>query len=469
MLTIAMGGLSMPAQEGFSDPDGRIVVDDSVDVTPIDLYFLKNGKFRTDIWKVGDKDLFFTPYVNFVYEGRDYRKLSKAAAARYDAMDRVGVRRGGLYLDGKRVRTNVLWVAEVLAAYTWNGGVIVSARTSRWHPKGGVDIGFIGQRANRCRFSKLMGGNFERAAKAPSFLVPVTMDAGGRDLALDVAFPEVCYANEAFDVTVSLTNASDRPIMVPDSLFEGLGLSHLNFHWKYPGPDAQARCSPLLPSEKRETVVPFGRIVAHPWDEFNAFRTAGRRDLYFYWDGFLEPGDVERMSRFFCEKRVDVVGRAVDASRRDLLLEVAAPEKVPRGGRFDVALALTNVSDVTVLVPDSLGDGLGAVWSHEYVRAPDGRREVAGTRRGRKLKKAGNEVGYECSHTNHPVFRSPYRASCSPLGPGERREGRASVGVSWPGRRHRVEFHWDWLPDPDDGGRVARFSAGEKWIEVRNW
>jgi hypothetical protein len=32
--------------------------------------------------------------------------------------------------------------------------------------------------------------------------------------------------------------------------------------------------------------------------------------------------------------------------------------------------------------------------------------------------------------------------------------------------RHRVEFHWDWLPDPDDRGRVARFTAPEAWIEV---
>jgi hypothetical protein len=221
-----------------------------------------------------------------------------------------------------------------------------------------------------------------------------------------------------------------------------------------------------MPSERRAPVVPFGRIMAYHFGESKAFKSAGRPTLHFYWDGFLDPGDGERMSRLFCEKRVEVTGRAVDTSRGDLALEVVVPGRAPRGGRLDVVFALTNVSDRTILVPDSLEDGLGAVWTREYVMGPDGRRVAAGTRKGRKLKKAGSEVGYKSEQAERPLLRFPYRASCSPLGPGERREGRATLRVSWPGYRHRVEFYWDWLPDPDDRGRVARFTASEKWIEV---
>jgi hypothetical protein len=201
--------------------------------------------------------------------------------------------------------------------------------------------------------------------------------------------------------------------------------------------------APLMPSGKREAMACYV-VGANMWP--GASPPLGRLRVVFYWDGFLDPDDGETMSRFFCERWVEVVERAIDKSNRDLVLDVAVTERLSRKGKIEVALALTNVSGRTLLVPDTLGDGIGAL-----------------------MRVQGFSEHGLYGPIYHPFFQAPYRASCSPLGPGGRREGRVTLDAwrlfLWTGRIPIV-FHWDWLPDPDDRGRVARFTAGERWIEV---
>jgi hypothetical protein len=423
---------------------------------------LKKNRIRSDDkYNAVVKDRFFLKYT---YDGRDYRKLSRSETARFDAMQSIDIKRGGLYFGGRRVRTNVLWVTKVHSAYHWNGGVIVVARTSRsrWHYSGENDIGFIDPKANRCSFTTFFGPY--PPMETPYFLVPVTIDTESRCLALDVAFPEKCYTNEMFDVAASLTNVSGRPIMVPDSLFEGIGLRAYGVHRKTPDylDDREVKSSLLMPFEKREFVIPFDKTMV--------FTLPNRYSVFFYWDGFLEPGARDVMSRFFCERRVEVTEPAIDTSSGDLLLEVTTPESVPRDGKFDVALSLTNASDRTILVPDSLGDGLGVVRIQEWVRDNKGRLFASTSkRRMQKFKKLGNEVVYKPEQKKYPVLQVPYRGCCSPMLPNEKREAVVSFGAKYffflsPGSR--VEFHWDGLLDPDDRGSVSRFAAAGRWVDV---
>jgi len=471
-LLVALGGLFMLAQ------DGRIVAaEDGSRV--LDSYFLKGD--RIQVSHAVKKDYEF---LNYTYNGREYRRLSRADAARFDASKDVEAKRLGLYYRGRRVRTDVLWVTKVFSAFHWSGGVVVVAHTSRWHNLGQNDIGFIDPRTNTCRFT---GFGHSPTRKTLDFLVPATMDSGGGRLALDVAMPERCHPREMFDVTVSLTNVSDVPIVVSDSLIEGLGLTYpdektgkkQNCHeMKYPDPSDMrgAGHSPLMPSERRETVVPLSRIndiesiydrdrVSPEWA--TAFGGQGRRRMVFYWDGLLDPSDSGKITRLFCERVVDVVAQTIDTSRKDLALEVAVPERVPGLGKFDVRLSLANVSDRAILVPDNIADGLGEVRTVCFWRKPSGKKVRLKPRH--KKSKGGEVVAYRENYSvKHPMLRIPYRDHCSPLLPGERREAVVSLS-SWsvfPGLCH-LEFYWDGLLDPDDRGHVSRFSTGKTvWVDV---
>jgi hypothetical protein len=210
----------------------------------------------------------------------------------------------------------------------------------------------------------------------------------------------------------------------------------------------------------------------------NDAHRSGSYRVTFHWDGFLDPYDRGRMSRFLCERRVEVAEPAIDASNGDLVLEVDAPGTVSiegsrAPGSVEVRVSLTNVSDRAVLVPDSLEDGFGAELKAEWFRSPDGRNLSYLTERERqKLIDAGCEAVYLPSwdwHKKHPVAQVPYRASCSPLGPGERREAVFSLFKLHLPHRFVLECHWDWLPDPDARGSVARFAAKERPVEVTGW
>jgi len=136
---------------------------------------------------------------------------------------------------------------------------------------------------------------------------------------------------------------------------------------------------------------------------------------------------------------------------------------VHAGGAFKVTVALTNTSGRTLLVPDDLGDGLGIVDTGLAFRLRDGSCAKPRSEKDEKrLVASGAEAECKPFMYKHPAIRLPYRASCSPLAPGATREAVVPLDAArlfrTPGR-HRLAFVWDCLLDPDDRGRVARFSA----------
>ena len=508
-LLVALGGHSMPAQPTEPGPGNVLLV--QMNVLPPEMLYLKDNELR--------RGGYGSPYyeslemnrafVRYVFDGREYRKLSAPEVAQYDAMPNVEVRRGRLYYGGKRIRTNSLWVFRSKAAYHWNGGVALVANTSkrRMSPLGIFlgcenETGFIDLATGRCRFRADVYK--ESGQLEPSILVPVTVDMDNKDLALDVAAPEKVYLNEVFDLAFTLTNRSGRTVSLPDTLAEGLGIvgggsrlglteyatvldwnwrgSFLNrsdpdpvkdFHWvrnyytpfpyKSPEQDASRPLSdPLGPGESRGGAVTIG-----DGDKRLFFKLGPRWRVVCYWDGFLDPGDRGRMSRFLCERWVDVLEPAIDTSRKDLAMEVAVPERVPWSGKFDVRLSLANVSDRPVLVPDNIADGLGVVHVSYLQRARPGE-DVWGRKRKPWHKNFHGEVEEQKHPTKHPKLRIPYRDHCSPLLPGERREAVVSLrsGSVFSGPSC-LEFYWDGLLDPDDRGHVSRFSTGKTvWVDV---
>jgi hypothetical protein len=429
----------------------------------------------------------------YLHNGRTYRKLSESERARMDATRMVEVRSGKLYYDGRRVKINTLWVAKVYAAYHWNGGVVVVADTSmRW--RGFPDsrmggLGFIDLKADRCKFTPI--GADALRLYLPDFLTPVTVNMSSALFSLDVAMPEKVFVGEMLDVAASLTNVSAAAMAVPDSLADGMGMvwrteihkpsgekATVGTSWRNPGysVDPENPSSPLEPRQTRQSTLPFDvrkmfYMLSHgTYHAKEKFYVPGSYRMLFYWDCLLDPGARDAMGRFTCERRVEVAEPAIDTSSGDLLLEVTIPESVPMDGRLDIVFSLTNNSGGTILVPDSLCDGLGVALDAEKVMLPSGSLFASRSKREmRKLVSYGNEVVRHTEHKKHPVLRIPYRGYCSPLGPGERREGRASLGARsvfpWPGR-HRVLVHWDGMLDPDARGSVSRFEADGVWVEV---
>jgi len=452
----------MSAQPTDAEAENKILIYDRP-AGPI-LLRLDGGAFGFDGSSVRKHDLF----IRYVFEGRDYRKLSRSEAARFDATPKVEARHGCLRFNGRRIRTNLLWVTKVDAAFHWKGGVAVVAKAPKGWPflpgRSEGKIGFIDIKTNRCRFA---GFNWEQGDWPVSldFLVPVTINAANGDLVLEVSIPERVSIFEKFDLVFSLTNRSDRAVALPDSLADGLGIVRTDrmpivsegargrhgfggfrpYPKKHPEnlDDPGHTCSSLAPFQERGS--------AFPLDAREMFYRPGRYRVVFYWDGFLDPGDKESMSRFLCEKWVDVTAPTIDTSNKDLALDVSMPRRVSARGFFDIAISLTNVSDRTVPVPDSLVDGLGVVLMYQ------GRESF------------GEDATERQIRAKRPVFRIPHHRVCSPLGPKERRESVASFDAKrffrWPGS-YRAVIYWDGLLDPNDKEKATRFAASDVLVDA---
>jgi len=480
----------------------------------------EDGRFIID-WDIGKRDDY---HLNYTFNGRDYRRLSKRELARLDAMSNVKVRRGRLYFDGKKIKINAWWVSEVHSAHYWNGGVVLTAETTFGVtlPEYMDEAGFIDLQTGTCRLSKISTYAYDRSSSSPlDFLTPVTMDTSNKDLTLDVTIPESTYLFEKTNMTVAITNVSDRPLLVPDSLAEGLGmvlLQHLAKPSEYakklygeniePSPKKWPECpdvpdftySPLLPGERREEAIPI--------DVARMFFRTGRHHVAFYWDALLDSSDRGHVTRIMCEKQLEIAeAPPVDTSSKDLVLDVRAPATVSLEGRepfndpyflasrstrgleydvfhasgtFKVKVAITNVSGRTILVPDDLGDGLGVVQMYPEFRLPGGKVVRIGLGRPflRKdqirLLSSGADIFYKPSSSmgKYPAIRCPYVAHCSPLAPGATRETTVLLDplrlAFWnPADRYHMTFVWDGLLDPDDRGHVSRFSTGKTvWVDV---
>ena len=465
----------LPAQDGGTVPENRVIWVKEIPATLV----MKDGALSKDYDTKS-----YGPIQAYQRNGREYRRLSGQETAQFDAIPKVEVRHGKLYYDGRKIRTDSMSVYRVHFAHHWNGGVAVFADTSKGFfsnfPYMVSRAGFIDLRIGVCRFSVDLPFNmfWGLGPYSQTFLVPVTIDASNKDLGLYVRLPESVYINEKYDLAFSLANNSERPVSAPDSMVEGLGV--LPYfkprrppweempQWstrKDSEPSAIAVSSPLGSGEARVATVPINVREM-------CYNNLGRYRMAFHWDGFLDPDDRGRMSRFFCERWVDIVEPEVDTACKDLALEVEGPPgKVSwaGGGNIEVTVRLTNKSDRTILVPDDLGDGLGSVLRLWYKPDRKGKHfDTLSARKVGKLLASGAELSYQPRQMKHPVLRVPYAAHCSPLAPGATREAKILVHaadlLSTPGR-HPVAFHWDGLLDPDDRGRVSRLTAEDVWVK----
>jgi len=468
---LLLSGFALSAQSAGAYTEEKILIDDGWFAPPTVLY-AKDNEIFSDGRKKLKTNRFFGRYV---FEGRDYRKLSASEAAQFDAMPKVKTSfwRARLYFDGRKISANAKGVYSIKAAHYWNGGVALVGYTSMnytalpWYVRffnESAEFGFIDLGTGNCKFGFV---GFGWGTPKLDILVPVTLDLASSDLALDVAMPELVYTHEVLDIPFSLTNRSGKSIVLPNSISEGLGfgvadekstLTMAEYATKLDQsygsrrpekspehPDAsQTVHSPLAPGEKRDAALPF---------EVGKILKPGHRRVIFWWDGFLDPNNRDTLSRFFCEKWVEVAEPTIDTSNKDLILEVAAPKYAVDNGKFDIAFALTNVSDRTILVPDALEEGLGLALTY-------------------KCHWFSGRETIEQKSVKLPALRVPYGGTCSPLGPKERRmvkiklDGDKLFGYTGTRECH-IRFYWDWPLDPDAKGTVARFEAGAMWLPVR--
>jgi hypothetical protein len=481
---LLLGGCPAPASEGDRKPEDRLVVYSRYSRGSGKM-ILHNGKFREEEyngrweWMYSNQPGSAGSYL--LYDGVMHRMLSGAEKARMDTMGRVEVRRGRLYFDGRKIRINAKRVRNVYAAYHWNGGVVLAANTSNgetiFHALLAYtyfnEIGFLDLKSGRCRLTPVFPT--EIFPVTPDFMEPVRIDTNPGGIALDVAMPpEKLFLGEEIDLAVSLTNRSGGVVQAPDSLAGGLKMMSAKIVrdpssgedafgidlWKYLGDlaDPGAPSSPLGPNERRASPVRLNvrkALSLNNGDIAHNNRVVASRlgslGVVFQWDGFLDPSDRRRMSSITCKGRMEVVEPTIDTSDARLRLDVAVPESVPtledtgdRKGGIEVTVGLTNVSDRAVLVPDNPGDGLGVVSLND------------------------RQPVFRSYQEKYPVLLDPRRGRCSPLEPGERREGKATFsGFLLSSPSSRIEIYWDGFLDPDDRGHVTRFSLGKPiWVKV---
>jgi hypothetical protein len=135
---------------------------------------------------------------------------------------------------------------------------------------------------------------------------PYTINTTNKDLAFDVKVPKKVFLLDKVDCIVSLTNKSDRPILVPDSL-----LSLLRPRWRAPQkllvePSAY---TPLMPSETRQSVLTVKAIdLAYGDSEYSSFMVekSVKERISFTFDIFLYPDDKSELTRYMCERRIKI-------------------------------------------------------------------------------------------------------------------------------------------------------------------
>jgi hypothetical protein len=316
------------------------------------MLYLENGRFRTDYetfrWKPDAQELrdWSYNYKNYLYNGRIYRKLSPHESKQFDAMPKTRAAGGKLYFDGKEIKTNAK-VKYVYCAHYWNEGVIVVAETSlpKFYEEAREQIGFLDLQTGECNFVIPSAKSNELF---PDFMVPVTIDTGNKDLRLDVAMPKTFSVHDRVECVISITNVSGKAILVPENLYDGLGIC------LYKIPDLSEkpwnRRVPLEPSETRTSAVML--------EAQSICSVPGKRKFTFYWDGLLNPGSSSEISRFVCEeKTVELTGHelaTIDGSNKGLVFDVKAPLAVTVLDEFDCIVSLKNVSGKPILVPDNL-------------------------------------------------------------------------------------------------------------------
>jgi hypothetical protein len=462
---------------------------------------------------------------DYLYNGKVYRKLSPYERNQFDAMPKIKLDRGKLYFDGIEIKTTPKKVLWIKSARYWNGGVIIFGLASKGTRFGKLGVGFINLQSYECSFM-LFSAKGSTSGTSPEFLVPVTINPSNEDLLFDVDIPKKISMNSRFDCTIKLTNVSEKDILLPDDLYDGLGINRVTIQRedgppdgplsvfsmlsdrgffsaqaaegtppsnKHPGgplPDVSrwdffftarfpegyplnkkspdlaekpgSTYSPLRPSETRSTTVTFDPKLL-----FLRHRER-MRTAVFFWEGFLVPGDRDKLSRFACKKTMEVDDSPpfvinIKAEHAGLAFDVRVPNEGNSGDIFDVVVTLTNVSDKPVLVPDSLLTGLRIIDLENITE-----------------RKRGFIEHYATDIKNEFILRHCYpkllvapKTKSTPLMPYETRE---SILTNYPENPlfffyskgdHRLLFTWDDCLDPDDQSTRTQFAIEKQVTHVR--
>jgi hypothetical protein len=477
-------------------PEGTIIVNDrSVAAYPM---ILKSNTLLGPF----DKD---DEGVNYFRDDKHYRKLFPHEIKQFDAISKIKIENGKLYFDGKRIKTGRVRIRDVESAYYWDGGVVVLAYVKKpWTLLFfGYSIGFIDLQKSKCKFS---APNWKAARGdiniLPSFIVPTTMNVlearqrheaikshyppniklthdeqmsafyksyfpPNTDLTFDVQVPEEISLDETLNCVLTLTNNTNRPIPVPESLLDGLVLRrwydqnpfNIRKYRRYTYSETTNKGHILQPDETKETVVAF-----QVRDMFHFLKDPiplVRYIISFHWCGAVNPDDPREFSWFTAVKKVQVTDNnpyQIDTTSTDLELNVSIPKRIGEWEKPNCTISLTNKSDKPILVPDSLFEGLGI--SYEYVRLPRARKAKSGI------------------HTRkHPLFPEALLSKSTPLMPSETRESTVMLGADIVAKlavyfdhqgayidfiypMHLVfHFNWDGLLDPNDNKKITRFTC----------
>jgi hypothetical protein len=265
---------------------------------------------------------------DYFFLGNIYRKLSPYERLQLDAMTKIRVEHGKLYFDGIEINTNEKNVVRIDSAYYWKGGILVGGEVILGGRKShnSQEDAFINLQTNECHFTrpnnKLGGGN-----SAKDFLVGVTINTQNKFLLFEVNMPEKVSKDERIEYSIKLTNVSKNAVLLPDDLYEGLGISRIcdsmtecldasdaasldlseTRFWR----DGYSRFeklpdltekperpySLLKPSETRSAKVTLKREL---------LPSSHKLQILFFWDGLLNPSDRNEITRFACQKIIEV-------------------------------------------------------------------------------------------------------------------------------------------------------------------
>ena len=447
---------AQPTETKDMAKDGIIAIYD----TPLleMLYVGQNGKICTDDKKIGIGPR-SSEHKEYTHMDKRHRKLMPHQAEEYSAMDKIKIRRGKLYFDGRRVKTNKWYLSTyyVKAAYYWNGGVLLVGETTNY-------LGFINLSTYKCKISLM---NWLSLASV-SFLSPVsTVNMANSDFVFDVQIPETVSMGEMVDLVVTLTNVSDRPLPAPEFLFGGMGI-YFRYYTSSPDHDDKEtlfepelrfkavrdprplrnKASLLGPSKSRSNVhASLGRAFGP---------NPGRNRVRFVWEGFLDEDDPNVMTRFECVRWVEVKPMRIATSSDLFAFDVDIPQSVSRKDRLNISLSLTNMTNRTLPAPQYLISGFDVLSFYEV------------------FDESGNKISDipdDRLSLIHPGSgQATNNNQRAPMGPYEKRVSSGSTSpasrfISDTPGRYRIVFTLQSFLNPDDWDELTRLSV-EKWVEV---
>ena len=133
------------------------------------------------------------------------------------------------------------------------------------------------------------------------------------DIKFDVKLPSKISIKKQLKYTVSFTNKSKKPILMPNFILGGIGMYYGYTMYDelgnrvIPGVVYEYHISHEAINNKSTFLQPKEIRYENDYlDTKDFFRKPGRYRIVFYWDGFLDGNTEGELSRFSCEKWITV-------------------------------------------------------------------------------------------------------------------------------------------------------------------